>query len=84
VRTTVPRVVAVPFLLAVAGVLFIVGLAVQHGVGRAAVAVYVVVIVGALGSGAVAARRRVRLAALAAGRTCTCCTGTVHDPVKVI
>jgi hypothetical protein len=81
---TVPRSVAVPFLVAVAGVLFIVGLALQHAVGRAAVAVYVAVITSAVVSAAITARRRARLAALSAGRTCTCCTGTVHDPVKVI
>jgi hypothetical protein len=27
---------------------------------------------------------RQRQTRLAVGRTCTCCTGTVHDPVKVI
>jgi hypothetical protein len=28
-------------------------------------------------------RRRVRPAPLPEGRTCTCCTSTVHDPVEV-
>jgi hypothetical protein len=80
----VPRSVAAPFLLAVIGLLFIVGLAIQEAAGRLAVTVYAAVITAALVAAAVTARRRVRIAALAAGRTCTCCTGTVHDPVKVI
>jgi hypothetical protein len=29
-------------------------------------------------------RARQRQARLASGRTCTCCSGTVHDPVKVV
>jgi hypothetical protein len=80
---TVPGRVAAPFLLAVTGVLFIIGLLLRRA-GPAAVGIYVVVVLGALLAGGIAARRQVRLAAMSARRTCTCCAGTVHDPVKVI
>ena len=80
--TPVPKTVAVPFLLALSGVLLIVGLVVGRLLGPIAVAVYVLLLVAPLAWAAVLGRRRqVRLAA---GRTCTCCTGTVHDPVQVV
>ncbi|MDT7546664.1 MAG: hypothetical protein QOE99_2774 [Actinomycetota bacterium] len=81
---TVPRSVAVPFLLALTGVLLMVGLVIARAAGAVAVGVYLVLVVAAVVAGGVAARRRLRIAALSAGRTCTCCTSTVHDPVKVI
>jgi Na+-driven multidrug efflux pump len=34
--------------------------------------------------GAQLVKRQARVAAIQAGRTCTCCTGSVHDPVQVI
>jgi multisubunit Na+/H+ antiporter MnhG subunit len=78
----VPRRIAVLFLLAVGGVLFMLGAVLDRVAGRLALAVYVVLLVAPVVAGAVtASRRRSRLAA---GRTCTCCTGTVHDPVQVI
>jgi hypothetical protein len=81
---SVPARVAVPFLLALTGVLLMVGLVIARAAGAVAVGTYLVIVVAAVVAGAVAARRQARLAALSAGRTCTCCTGTVHDPVKVI
>jgi hypothetical protein len=44
--------------------------------------VYAAFIVAPLAVSALQARRR--RTRLNAGRTCTCCTGTVHDPVQVI
>jgi hypothetical protein len=80
-RTVPPR-VAVPFLLAVTGVLLILGLVVDRALGRIALVIYVVLVLAPVIAGSVTAtRRRNRLAA---GRTCTCCTGTVHDPVQVV
>jgi hypothetical protein len=78
----VPRQVAVPFLLAALGVLFMFGALIDRALGHVAVLVYLALLVAPLAAGAVAAsRRRTRLAS---GRTCTCCTGTVHDPVQVV
>ena len=82
--TEVPRRLALLFLLAVAGVLVALGLVVAAVGGAAAGAVYAVVVVGALVVAGQLAKRRVRAARFAQGRTCTCCTGTVHDPVQVI
>ena len=78
----VPRTVAVPFLLAVVGVLFMFGALIDRALGHVAVLAYVLLLAGPLVAAGVAARRR--SARLRAGRTCTCCTGTVHDPVQVI
>ena len=79
---TVPRRIAVPFLLAMTGVLLMLGLIVNRALGAIALTAYVLLLVAPLAAALVTvARRRDRLAA---GRTCTCCTGTVHDPVKVI
>jgi hypothetical protein len=76
-----PR-VGVPFLLALVGVLFMLGVLVDELVGAAGVVAYVVLLAAPLGYAVVKARQR--RSRLAAGRTCTCCTGTVHDPVQVI
>jgi hypothetical protein len=80
----VPRRLAVLFLLALLGVLAAVGLVVGAALGRGAGVAYAVLVVLGLMAATVAAKRRVRAAAVAQGRTCTCCTGTVHDPVQVI
>jgi hypothetical protein len=80
-RAVSPR-VGVPFLLALVGVVVMLGLVVEQLLGPVALAVYVVLLVGPLTYAVVQARRRA--ARLAAGRTCTCCTGTVHDPVQVV
>jgi hypothetical protein len=46
-----------------------------------------VVVLAFVAAALAAVRRQLRAAAStarAAGRTCTCCTSTVHDPVQVI
>ena len=74
------RRVQVLFLVALLGVLALLGV-VAGALGGPLVAVVYAVGVGALlVVGARAARRR---AAPVAGRTCSCCTTTVHDPVQV-
>ena len=78
----VPPRVAVPFLLAAAGVAFIIGLAIYSVAGNIALLAYLLLVVSPLASWIRTSRRRAKR--LAAGRTCTCCTGTVHDPVQVI
>lgn len=82
--TEVPRRLAALFLLAVTGVLTAVGAVVGAVLGTAAVVAYAVVVVTLVLVGAQLVKRRARVAALQAGRTCTCCTGSVHDPVQVI
>ena len=78
----VPPRIAVPFLLAVGGVLLMLGLVIDRALGSVALLVYLVLVFAPVAAGTVTAvRRRERLAA---GHTCTCCTGTVHDPVQVI
>ncbi|MCA1711432.1 MAG: hypothetical protein LC789_07260 [Actinobacteria bacterium] len=80
----IPRRLAVLFLLALIGVLAAIGLVLGAVAGSAVGVGYAVVVVLGLLAATVAAKRRVRAVALAEGRTCTCCTGTVHDPVQVI
>jgi hypothetical protein len=80
-RVVSPR-VGVPFLLALLGVVFMLGLVVEQLLGAVGVAVYVLLLLAPLGYAMVKARQR--RSRLAAGRTCTCCTGSVHDPVQVI
>ena len=70
------------FLLAAAGVLLALGL-VAASFGLAAVTAYAGAVVVLVGFG-VRRARAVARAQRPAGRTCTCCTSTVHDPVKVI
>jgi hypothetical protein len=82
--TEIPKRLAVLFLLALIGVLAAVALVIGVVVGSVAAAVYAVLVVVGLLAATVAAKRRVRAVAAAEGRTCTCCTGTVHDPVQVI
>ncbi|MBK5308171.1 MAG: hypothetical protein JJD92_15910 [Frankiaceae bacterium] len=78
----VPRTVAVPFLLAGLGLLFMFGVLIAAFAGPVAAYAYLSLIVALIVVSAVRARQR--RSRLAAGRTCTCCTGTVHDPVQVI
>ena len=80
----VPRRLAVLFLLAVTGVLVAVGLVVGAALGPVAAVVYAVVVLALALVGAQLVKRRLRVEALAQGRTCTCCTGSIHDPVQVI
>ncbi len=74
------------FLLAAAGVLLALGL-VAAAFGLVAVTVYAGAVAALVGFGlrraraVVGARQR---AGRPAGRTCRCCTSTVHDPVQVI
>jgi len=58
------------------------GVVVHALLGAPGVAVLVLLLVAPLGYAVVRARQRRER--LAAGHTCTCCTGTVHDPVQVI
>ncbi len=80
--TAVPARIAVPFLLAAVGVAFIIGVAIYAVGGNIAMLAYLLFVLSPLARWVVRARRRAKR--LAAGRTCTCCTGTVHDPVQVI
>jgi membrane protein implicated in regulation of membrane protease activity len=80
----VPPRLAALFLLAVTGVLVAVGAVIGRAGGAVAVVVYAVVVLSAIAAGAQYAKRRVRASALARGRTCSCCTGSVHDPIEVI
>jgi len=83
--TEAPRRLAALFLLAVTGVLVSFGAIIGRALGAAAVVVYALVIVAVVVVGVQWVRTRLRSAAArAAGRTCTCCTGTVHDPVQVL
>ena len=78
------RRVQVLFLAALLGVLAIVGLAVGALAGVWAAVAYAVVVLVLLFVGAARARAAQDRARSAAGRTCTCCTTSQHDPVKVI
>ena len=80
----VPRHLAALFLLAVTGVLVAIGLVVDAALGTVAAVVYTAAVLTLLLVGAQLVKRRARVAAIQAGRTCTCCTGSVHDPVRVI
>ena len=72
------------FLVALVGVLVCVGLGVLALAGGLAALAYSVVAALVLGVAAARARAAQEAARLAAGRTCTCCTTSQHDPVKVI
>ena len=78
------RRVQVLFLAALLGVLAIVGLTVGALAGPWALLVYTVVVLGLLAYGAARARAAAAAARAADGRTCSCCTTSQHDPVKVI
>jgi hypothetical protein len=70
------------FSLALVGVLFMLAVLVTRTAGPfAAVVVLGLVLVPIV---VAIVRARARQLRLVAGRTCTCCTGTVHDPVKVV
>jgi hypothetical protein len=80
----VSRRLQVLFLLALMGVLVVLGLLVHAAAGPLAAGAYAVVAVVLLGAGAARARAAQEAARRAAGRSCTCCTTSQHDPVKVI
>ena len=67
------------FLVALLGVLVVVGLVVLSLAGPLGLLAYAVLALVAVGLVA----RRARAAAVPDGRTCSCCTSTVHDPVQV-
>ena len=69
---------------AVLGVLLTVGLAVAALAGPVVAGVYAVLAVALVVVGAVRGRRLLAPRPLPAGRTCTCCTTSHFDPVKVI
>jgi hypothetical protein len=80
-----PRWLTALFLLAVAGVLVSVGAVLGRVAGVVAVVVYVLVLAAVAVALVRLVRLRVRAAAgRATGRSCTCCAGTVHDPVQVV
>ena len=78
------RRVQVLFLAALLGVLVCVGLGVFALVGAVPALAYSVVALVLLAVGAGRARAAQAAERRAAGRTCTCCTTSQHDPVKVI
>ena len=78
------RRVQVLFLVALVGVLACVGLGVLAVAGIVPALAYAALAVVLLLVGAGRARAAAAEARRAAGRTCTCCTTSQHDPVKVI
>jgi len=80
----VPRRLGALFLLALLGILVMLGAVLGRLAGSGPLLVYVGL---ALVGGVLAARaskRRLRAQTRAQGRSCTCCSTTVHDPVQVI
>ena len=69
---------------AVVGVLLALGVLVGALAGLAGVLAYAAVAVVLVGVAAVRGRRLLAPPPLPPGRTCTCCTTTHFDPVKVI
>ena len=81
--TAVPRHLAVLFLLALAGVLVAVGIVVGELTGAVGAVVFAALALGAVGYGAVRARRAA-LARQQPSRHCTCCDGDHSAPVRVV
>ena len=82
--TEVPRRLAVLFLLALGAILVALGAVLGRALGVWPLAVYaVIVLVGGVVA-IQAAKAKMRDVRRAAGRTCDCCTGSIHDPVQVI
>lgn len=73
--------IQVLFVAALTGVLVALAVLVKALAGPVAVVAYAVVVLVLVG---LAVRRARREPELPEGRTCTCCTSTVHDPVTVI
>ena len=69
------------FLLALGGVLVLFGLLAARLGGPVVLTGYAAAVLALL---VVGARRARALTAPAPGRTCSCCTSTVHDPVQVV
>ena len=72
------------FLVALVGVLVCVGLGVLALAGPIAAAVFAVAALGLLSVGAARSRAAQQTARREAGYSCSCCTTSQHDPVKVI
>ena len=81
---TTGRRVQVLFLAALLGVLVCVGLGVLALLGTVATVAYSVLALLLLAVGSGRARVAQAAARREAGHTCTCCTTSQHDPVKVI
>jgi hypothetical protein len=80
----VTRRISLLFLVALLGVLTCVGIVVGELLGPVAVLVYAAVTAVLLVVGAARARAAQERARREAGRSCTCCTTSQHDAVKVI
>lgn len=78
------RRLAALFVAALLGTLVIIGLALAP-LGWVVEVPYLLLVALGLGALMRTARelRRAQAARLSAGRTCTCCSSTVHDPVEV-
>lgn len=72
------------FLTALLGVLVCIGLVVATLAGAVAALVYTVLALGLLVGGSARARAAEQAARREAGHSCSCCTSSQHDPVKVI
>ena len=72
------------FLVALLGVLLCLGLVLHALAGVVVTAAYAAVVLALLTAGAVRARAAQARARVAAGRSCTCCTTSQHDPVEVV
>ena len=85
---TPSRLLRVLLCVAVLGVLALLGLVVAALAGAPATVAYAVVVVLLVGAAVVRGRAAFAPARLApadgAPRTCTCCTTTQHDPVRII
>ena len=81
---TPSRRLQVLFLVALVGVLVCVGLGVLALAGTVAAVVYAVAALGLLAVGGARAREKQQAARREAGYSCSCCTTSQHDPVKVI
>ena len=77
------RALAALFLSAAAGLVIVVGLALS-AFGTVAVVLWAVLVALVLALGVRKARALRPPPSTSTGRTCSCCTTTVHDPVKVI
>ena len=82
--TEVPRRLAVLFLLAAGGIVVALGAVIGRALGTWPLVVYAVLAVVGTVVAVQAAKAKVRDLRRAAGRTCDCCTGSVHDPIQVI
>ena len=81
---TASRRLQVLFLVSLVGVLVCVGLVVATTAGAVAAVGYAVLALGLLAVGAARARAAQQAARREAGYSCSCCTTSQHDPVKVI